>query len=86
MSPTAAYRVVNIGNGSPLPLMDFIAAIEHACERKAIKTFHDMQPGDVPATWADTALLHQLTGQRPVNPVAEGLKAFVEWYRDYYEV
>lgn len=86
LSPVAPYRVVNIGNGQPLPLMDFIAAIEAACGQEAQKTYHDMQPGDVPATWADTTILHRLTGQRPTTPVAEGLKAFVDWYRDYYGV
>ena len=86
LSPVAPYRVVNIGNGRPLPLMDFIAAIEAACGREAIKHFHDMQPGDVPATWADTSVLHALTGQRPTTPVAEGLQAFVDWYRRYYGV
>ncbi len=84
ISPTAPFRVVNIGNDSPVNLMDFIAAIEAACGRAAIKTFHDIQPGDVPATWADARLLKTLTGQRPVTPIATGLQHFVDWYRDYY--
>ncbi len=64
--------------------MDYIAAIEAACGREAQKTFLPMQPGDVPATWADTSLLTTLTGQRPVTPVADGIGRFVDWYRDYY--
>ncbi len=86
LSAVAPFRVVNIGNGTPIMLMDYIAAIEKACGREAIKTFHDMQPGDVPATWADATLLHNLTGQRPVTPIATGLQHFVDWYRDYYRV
>ncbi|WP_386628972.1 NAD-dependent epimerase/dehydratase family protein [Sulfitobacter geojensis] len=86
ISPNAPFRVVNIGNDSPVKLLDFIAAIETACGREAIKTFHDIQPGDVPATWADATLLHTLTGQRPVTPIANGIQHFVDWYRDYYKV
>ncbi|WP_299689305.1 SDR family NAD(P)-dependent oxidoreductase [uncultured Tateyamaria sp.] len=86
LSPVAPHRIVNIGNGAPVPLMDFIAAIETACERAAIKTYHDMQPGDVPATWADATLLETLTGNRPSTPIQEGIDAFVGWYRDYYQV
>lgn len=86
ISPVAPFRVVNIGNDSPVKLLDFIAAIEAACGREAIKTFHDIQPGDVPATWADASLLQTLTGQRPATPIGEGLQHFVDWYRDYYQV
>lgn len=85
VSPVAPFRVVNIGNGTPVALMDFIAAIEAACGAEAIKTYHDMQPGDVPATWADATLLRALTGTRPVTPIAEGLQRFVDWYRSYYD-
>ncbi len=86
LSAVAPFRVVNIGNGTPIKLMDYITAIETACNREAIKTYHDMQPGDVPATWADATLLHNLTGQRPVTPIAKGLQRFVDWYRDYYKI
>lgn len=86
ISPVAPHRVVNIGNGMPVALMDFIAAIEQACGVEAIKTYHGMQPGDVPATWADTTLLQTLTGQRPMTPIITGIAAFVGWYRDYYDV
>ena len=84
LSPVAPWRVVNIGNGSPVALMDFIAAIEDAAGQKAIKELMPMQPGDVPATWADTTLLQRLTGYAPQTPVSDGLRAYVEWYRDYY--
>lgn len=86
LSNVAPFRIVNIGNGSPTRLLDYIAAIEAACGCEAQKNFMPMQPGDVPATWADTSLLTQLTGQRPVTPVTEGIQRFVDWYRDYYQV
>ena len=86
LSPVAPFRTVNIGNNAPVSLMDFVAAIEAACGKQAIKTYHDMQPGDVPATWADTTLLTTLIGPRETTPITEGLQAFVDWYRDYYTV
>ncbi len=86
ISPVAPFRIVNIGNGAPAKLMDFIGAIETACGREATKTYHDMQPGDVFATWADTTLLHNLIGLRPITPMATGLQHFVDWYRGYYGV
>ena len=86
LSPNAPHRVVNIGNGDKVRLLDFIEAIETACERKAIKNFMPMQKGDVPATWADNTLLRQLTGYTPETKVREGVEQFVAWYRDYYAV
>jgi UDP-glucuronate 4-epimerase len=86
VSPVAPFRVVNIGNGAPVRLMDFIAAIEEACGRQAEKVFLPAQPGDVPATWADVSLLETLTGPRPRTDVRAGLARFVAWYRDYYGV
>lgn len=85
LSPVAPYRIVNIGNGEPVQLMAFIEAIEAALGKTAIKNFMDMQPGDVPATWADGALLKSLTGYAPQTDVQTGVKAFVDWYRSYYE-
>ena len=84
LSPVAPFRVVNIGASAPTPLMDFIAAIEAACGREAEKIMHPMQPGDVPATWAETGLLTDLTGYAPKVDVTEGAARFVAWYRDYY--
>ncbi len=86
LSPVAPHRIVNIGNGEPVPLMAFIEAIEEALGQTAKKNFMDMQPGDVPATWADGALLNRLTGYTPQTDVRTGVKAFVDWYRDYYDV
>ena len=81
LSPVAPWRVVNIGNAAPVALGDFIAAIEQAMGQEAQKNLMPMQPGDVPATWADTGLLRALVGQVPSTPVQEGVRAFVEWYR-----
>ena len=86
LSPVAPFRIVNIGNSEPVPLMDFIAAIETALGRTARKNFMEMQPGDVPATWADTVLLQRLTGYRPETQVTEGVARFVAWYQSYYGV
>ena len=86
LSSVAPYRVVNIGNGQPVELMTFIEAIETAIGRPAEKRFLPMQPGDVPATWADASLLETLTGSRPSTPISTGIQAFVDWYRDYYQV
>jgi UDP-glucuronate 4-epimerase len=77
---------VNIGNDAPVRLLDFIAAIEAATGRTLEKDLHPMQPGDVPATWADTRLLKALTDFRPATPIAEGVNRFVEWYRRYFGV
>ncbi len=86
LSPVAPHRIVNIGNGEPVQLMAFIEAIEKATGLPAEKNFMDIQPGDVPATWADGALLQKLTGYSPKTDIETGVKAFVDWYRDYYDV
>lgn len=86
LSPVAPWRVVNIGNSEPVQLTDYIAAIETATGRVAERNLMPMQAGDVPATWADTTLLQSLTGYHPKTRVPEGVKAFVDWYRDYYQV
>ena len=82
----APYRVVNIGSNNPIGLEDFIATIEQILGRKAIRQDLPMQPGDVPATWASTARLEQLTGFKPTTPLAQGVREFVDWYREYYGV
>ncbi|WP_395660201.1 NAD-dependent epimerase/dehydratase family protein [Aestuariivirga sp.] len=81
LSPAAPFRVVNIGNSSMVRLLDMVEALEEALGRKAIRNYLPMQPGDVPATLADTALLHTLTGFRPDTDYREGVRLFVEWYR-----
>ena len=84
LSPVAPFRVVNVGNGSPVPLMEFVSAVEAALDKRAEINFMDMQPGDVPATWADASLLQALVGALPKTPLEKGVRRFVEWYRDYY--
>lgn len=86
LSPVAPFRVLNIGNSTPEPLMDFIAALEDATGISAKKNMMDMQAGDVVATWANTDLLAQITGYRPDTPMRDGVARFVAWYRDYYQV
>jgi UDP-glucuronate 4-epimerase len=86
LSPVAPFRIVNIGASAPTKLMDYIAAIESACGREAEKIMHPMQPGDVPATWADTGLLRDLTSHVPKVDLQTGIQRFVDWYRDYYQV
>jgi UDP-glucuronate 4-epimerase len=84
LSPAAPYRVVNIGNGNPVKLDDFIAEIERCTGRQAIRNNLPMQPGEVVKTWADAGLLQQLIGYRPATPISVGVPAFVDWYRSYY--
>lgn len=83
LSPVAPFRVVNIGNSNAVQLIDFIAAIEKATGRVAKRNLMPMQPGDVPATWADASLLKNLTGYAPQTSVEDGVARFVEWYRGY---
>jgi len=85
-SNVAAFRVVNIGNSEPRRLMEFITAIEDALGMNAIKNFLPMQAGDVPATWADSTLLKKLTGYSPTTDLSFGVRKFVDWYRNYYEI
>jgi UDP-glucuronate 4-epimerase len=85
-SRVAPFRVVNIGNSQPSKLLDFITAIERSIGIEAVKHLMPMQAGDVPATWADTTLLHELTGYRPNMELSMGVQNFVTWYRYYYNV
>ena len=80
----APFRVYNIGNGSPVKLMDFIAELENALGKKAEKIMMGMQDGDVQATWADTDDLFKAVGYKPKVGIAEGVRAFADWYKDYY--
>ena len=80
----AAHRIFNIGNSNPTPLMDYIEAVEDALGINAKKEFLPMQPGDVPATAADTSSLEQWVDFKPNTPVKEGVARFVAWYRDFY--
>ena len=85
-SHVAPFRVVNIGNSKPAQLLDFINAIEKSIGIKAVKNLMPMQAGDVPATWADTSLLEELTGYKPNTDLFDGVQKFVAWYREYYNV
>jgi len=76
--------VFNIGNHQPVPLLDFIAAIEDALGRKAEKNLLPLQDGDVPATYADVDALSQWVGFAPSTDIATGVQRFVDWYRRYY--
>ena len=78
-----AARIAGV---DPIPLMDFIGAIEQAIGREAVKELLPLQDGDVPATHADVEELAAWTGFRPAMPVPEGIRRFVAWYRDYYKV
>ena len=84
LSPTAPWRVVNIGRGEPVNLMEFIAATERVVGRKAKLKFLPMQAGDVHRTFADSGLLETLTGFRPSTSIEEGVKSFCEWRREFY--
>jgi UDP-glucuronate 4-epimerase len=83
---SAPYRIYNIGNGQPVKLLDFVAALEKAIGKTAQKNFLPMQPGDVYATYADTQNLYKATGWQPRVGVEDGVARFVEWYRGFYKV
>jgi len=85
-SSKAPYKIYNIGNNSPVKLLEFIKALEDELGIEAKKNFLPMQPGDVYATYADVDDLAADTGYRPSTPISEGLKRFVSWYREYYGV
>ncbi|HLL28734.1 MAG TPA: NAD-dependent epimerase/dehydratase family protein [Xanthobacteraceae bacterium] len=84
LSPVAPFRVVNVGRGQPVDLLDFIVAIEKKLGSKAKKNMLPMQPGDVPATFASANLLQRLTGYRPATTIEDGVGAFIDWYKEYY--
>ena len=83
-SSSAPYRVFNIGNSDPVPLLDFIGCIERALGKKAEKNLLPLQDGDVPATYANTDALRDWVGFVPGTPVQDGVNRFVTWYREYY--
>lgn len=83
-SSSAPYRLYNIGNNSPVELLDFIGAIEEATGCRAEVNLLPMQSGDVRATFADISDLEQAVAFKPSTPIREGVKRFVDWYRSYY--
>ncbi|MBI5916953.1 MAG: NAD-dependent epimerase [Bacteroidetes bacterium] len=84
-SSIAPYRIYNIGNNSPVRLMDFIAAIETAMGETAVKEFLPMQPGDVEATYADVSGLVEDFDYKPDTSIQNGIDEFVKWYQGYYK-
>lgn len=83
---SAPYRIYNIGNNSPVRLLDFITAIEKELGMEAIKEFQPLQPGDVPSTYADVSDLVADLGYKPGTTIEKGIKEFIGWYRAYYKV
>jgi UDP-glucuronate 4-epimerase len=81
---SAPYRVYNIGNDNPVELMDLIATLERELGQVAVKNLLPIQPGDVPATWANVDDLTRDVGFKPATSIAEGVKRFVGWYREFY--
>ncbi|MHB1183328.1 MAG: NAD-dependent epimerase [Desulfobulbia bacterium] len=80
------YRIYNIGNNQKVDLMRYIEVLEDCLGKKAKKNFLPMQPGDVPATFADVEDLSRDVGFKPNTPIEQGIRSFVDWYRDYYRV
>jgi UDP-glucuronate 4-epimerase len=85
-SSLAPYRIYNIGNHTPANLMDVIGMLEKELGKTAIKTFLPMQPGDVPATWADVEDLARDVDFAPRTPIEVGINRFVAWFREYHQV
>ncbi len=83
-SSAAPYRLYNVGNSSPVKVADFIAALEDAIGKKAIRNMLPMQPGDMHTTYADVSMLEAHICFRPAVPMREGVRRFIEWYRPYY--
>ena len=81
---SAPYRIFNIGNDHPTELLRYVDVLEDALGVKAIRQLEDIQPGDVPATWADVDALRDAVGFAPATPVEEGVRRFVVWYREFY--
>lgn len=82
----APFRIFNIGNNNPVKLIEYIHAIEKALGKEAILELLPLQPGDVPDTFADSSALEKMVGYKPSVSVDDGVKQFVDWYRDFYQV
>jgi UDP-glucuronate 4-epimerase len=83
---SAPYQIFNIGCGEPCSLMDYIKAIEMACQKTALFNYLPMQPGDLERTWADIEPMKQKFDFKPKTMVPEGVKKFVDWYRNFYKI
>lgn len=86
LSPVAPWRVVNIGRGAPVELMAFVEAVESATGKTAVRRLAEHQPGDMAVTFADGDLLEALTGYRPSTAIYDGVRAFVDWWREWKSV
>ena len=84
MKIPSEHKIYNIGNNNPVKLMDFVDAIEKELGITAEKEFMELQPGDVPMTYADVGRLIEDTKFEPSTSVHEGIKHFIEWYKQYY--
>ncbi len=82
----APYKIYNIGNNSPVKLMDFIKAIEDELGLKAEKNLMPIQPGDVEKTWADVSGLMDDFNYKPDTDIRVGVKKFIAWYKDFYDI
>ena len=85
-SSNAPYKLYNIGNRSPVELNEFISIIEETLGKKAERKHLPMQPGDVPAMYANVDDLMQDVGFKPSTPIGEGIRKFINWYRTYYSL
>jgi len=84
---SASWRIYHIGNGRPASLLRYIEVLEDCLGRKAERRLLPMQPGDVPVTWADVTLLEEeRVSYRPVTPIEDGVRRFVDWYLEYHRV
>ncbi len=81
---TAPYRIFNIGNNNPVQLQEYIEAVEEVLGKKSIRNLLDMQPGDVPATFADTRALKDWVDYKPETSIQDGVRSFVDWYQEVY--
>jgi UDP-glucuronate 4-epimerase len=81
----APWRVYNIGNNRPVELLELVSLLEQAIGKKAVRELLPMQPGDVPATFADVDDLMRDVGFKPSTPIAEGVTRFVAWYKEYHQ-
>ena len=85
-APFSGYQLFNVGNSSPVPLLEFVGELENALGKRAIRRFLPMQPGDVVSTHADVEDLVRLIGYRPTTSLREGIGRFSAWFLDYTRV
>ena len=85
-SNIAPYKIYNIGNSNPVKLMDYIEYLEKLLGKKANKEFLPIQPGDVPNTYADVSDLVRDIGYKPATKVDDGMRKFIQWYKEFYGV